>query len=204
MPQLHDAARGPRTTFDDLEHSVHEDIIAITNDPAMISAQVTELLSGLDHEDSFVVHRVAKDLAEAIAHERAFKYSDMVSVIRTLSAAVEPMIAWLERHGFNVRSLRHIKSKKFPRGPGNNLPASRPHDGTRAPSGEFSYGEVRAIVREAVMELGPEPVRKILDHEGNGATNVSQLKPKYLDIVYEACLSLLALKSLSALEKPGG
>lgn len=134
MPQLHDTARDPRTTFDDLEHSVHEDIIAITNDPAVISAEVTELLSGLDHEDSFVLHRVAKDLAEAIAHERAVKDGDMVSVVRTLSAALEPMIVWLERHGFNVRSLRHIKPKKFPRRPGNTLPsASRPNDDARRP-----------------------------------------------------------------------
>ena len=69
--------------------------------------------------------------------------------------------------------------------------ASRPNDDARAPGGKFSYGEVRTVVRELAMQLGREHVRKILAHEGDGATTVSQLKPEYLDIVYEACSILL-------------
>jgi hypothetical protein len=34
-------------TFDDLEHCVHEGIIAMTDDPAVISAEVTALLNGI-------------------------------------------------------------------------------------------------------------------------------------------------------------
>jgi len=98
------------------------------------------------------------------------------------------MIVWLE---FQRTIAAAYQVEKFPRRPGNDLPAPRPNDGARAPGGEFSYGEVRAVVREAVMKLGLEPVRKVLDHEGDGARKLSQLEFKYFDIVYEACSSLL-------------
>jgi hypothetical protein len=94
-------------TFVDLEHCVHENIFAMTDGRAMISVQVTDLLNALDKEDGFVVRRVAKDIAEGIAHERAVEDVD-ISVIATLSAALNPMIAWLEHHGYNGRSLRQV------------------------------------------------------------------------------------------------
>jgi len=95
-------------TFDDLEHCIHEGIIAMTDDPAVISAEVTALLNGLGREDNFVVRRFAKVIAKAIARERAFSDGDMVSVIRTLTALLEPMIAWLESNGCNGQSLRRV------------------------------------------------------------------------------------------------
>jgi hypothetical protein len=88
-------------TFGDLEHCVHENIIAMTNDPAVISVQVTGLLNELDDEDGFVVRRVAKDIAEAIAIELAGKGSHRVDMGR-LSAALGPMISWLESFGHGV------------------------------------------------------------------------------------------------------
>jgi hypothetical protein len=82
------SSRRVKMTFYDLEHSVHEDIIAMTNDPAVISTKVTALLNGLHPEDNFVVCRVAKEISEAIAIELAFKDGDMVTVIRTLGAVL--------------------------------------------------------------------------------------------------------------------
>jgi hypothetical protein len=61
-------------TFGDLEHCIHEDIIIGNDDPAAISAEVAKLLSGLKDEDVFVVHRLAKDFASAIAFELAFLF----------------------------------------------------------------------------------------------------------------------------------
>jgi hypothetical protein len=102
------SSRRVKMTFYDLEHSVHEDIIAMTDDLAEISAKVTALLNGLHPEDNFVVRRLAKEISEAIAVERAVEDGDMVSVITTLNAALEPMIAWLEGNGCNGQSLRRV------------------------------------------------------------------------------------------------
>ena len=66
----YDTPESPRMTFHDLEHSVHEGIIAMTDDPAEISAEVTALLNGLGREDNFVVRRFAKVIAEAIGSPR--------------------------------------------------------------------------------------------------------------------------------------
>jgi hypothetical protein len=74
----------------------------------VISAEVTALLTGLNHKDNFVIRRVAHDIAKGIAHERAVEDGDMVSVITTLNAALEPMIAWLESNGCNGQSLRRV------------------------------------------------------------------------------------------------
>jgi hypothetical protein len=104
----HDTSEPPRMTFRDLEHGIHEGIIAMTHDPAVISAEVTALLTGLNHKDNFVVRRVAHDIAKGIAHERTVEDGDMVSVITTLYAALEPMIAWLESNGYNGQSLRRL------------------------------------------------------------------------------------------------
>jgi hypothetical protein len=95
-----------RGIFDYLEHCIHEDILLEIEDPAAITAEVSKLLIWLNHEDIFVVRRLAKDFAKAIAREHAFKDGDMLEVVRKQSAILEPMIAWLERHGVNCRSLR--------------------------------------------------------------------------------------------------
>jgi hypothetical protein len=97
-------------TFGDLEHCVHEDILLLHEAPVAIEAEVSKLLNGLDHGDVFVVRRLAKDIAAGIAHELAFKSSEMVEVIRKLGAILELMIAWLERHGVNGRSLRSYQA----------------------------------------------------------------------------------------------
>jgi hypothetical protein len=179
-------------TFGDLEHCVHENIIAMTNDPAVISAQVTDLLNALDKEDGLVVRRVAKDIAEGIAHERAVKDGDMVSVIGTLSAALNPMIAWLEHHDYNGGSLRQVALA-----PRLVCPFTIPRNDEKSPGGKFNRGQVRDIVREVAMNpsLGVETAREILDGERDGAKKVSSLKPEHLDMVYRACRSLLTRAS---------
>src|SRR5436190_16510446 len=75
-------------TFDDLQHCIHEDIIIPNEDPALIAAEVSKLLNGLKREDIFVVHRLAKDFASAIAFELAYKDGDMAEVIRTQGAVL--------------------------------------------------------------------------------------------------------------------
>jgi hypothetical protein len=92
--------------FDDLEHCIHENILLEIEDPAAITAEISKLLIGKNHADIFLVRRLAKDVAKAIAFEHASKQSDMLEVVRKLSAILEPMIAWLERHSVNSRSLR--------------------------------------------------------------------------------------------------
>jgi hypothetical protein len=179
-------------TFDDLEHCVHENIIAMTDDRAMISVQVTDLLNALDEEDGFVVRRVAKDIAEAIAIELAVKDGDMVSVIGTLSAALDPMIAWLEHYGHNGRSLRRVTPNETQIHLRNSL-SNTPPDNEKAPGGKFSYGDVRNIVSEAATDpsLGREIALKVLDRDGGGAKNASSVKPEHLDRVYETFERLL-------------
>ena len=93
-------------TFGDLEHCVHEDVMMENEDPAAIAAEVSKLLNGLSHQDIFVVNRLARDIASAIAYELAFKDGDMVKVVRKQSAILELTIAWLQRQGVNCRSLR--------------------------------------------------------------------------------------------------
>ena len=93
-------------TFDDLEHCIHEDVMLENGDPAAISAEVAKLLSRLKDEDVFVVHRLAKDFASAIAFELASKDGDMAEVVRKQGAVLELMMAWLQSHGVNSRSLR--------------------------------------------------------------------------------------------------
>jgi len=66
-------------TFDDLEHSVCEDVIQQYVDPTVITAEISPLLNGLNPEDVFVVHRLAKDITAAIAWELAFEDGDMAS-----------------------------------------------------------------------------------------------------------------------------
>jgi hypothetical protein len=93
-------------TFDELEHRVYNKTIACG--PAEKSAEVTKVLNELNHEDIFVVRRLAKDISEVIANEIALEDGDMVTVISTLSAARDLLIAWLDHDGHNARSLRHV------------------------------------------------------------------------------------------------
>jgi O-acetylhomoserine/O-acetylserine sulfhydrylase-like pyridoxal-dependent enzyme len=93
-------------TFDDLEHCIHEDIIIENDDRAAIAAEVSKLLNGLKQEHIFLVHRLAKDFAAAIAFEFAFKDGDMVEIVRKQGAVLEPMVAWLQHQGVNSNSLR--------------------------------------------------------------------------------------------------
>jgi hypothetical protein len=195
VPQLPNASTGPRMTFRKLENIVHGDIIIDGgSDWAMISAEVTELLNGLDHEDNFVVLRVAKEIAEGIARELAVREGDTVRFIKTLNAALDPMIAWLERHGHNGRSIRQVNPSKTRDQIGRETRRTVPSDYSKAPDGTFTYGEVRSIVREAVTNpsLGRQMALKVLDRQGGGAKNVSSIKPEHLDMVYEAFASLLA------------
>jgi predicted RNA-binding protein YlqC (UPF0109 family) len=85
-------------TFDELEHSIGENI--------MIAAEVSKLLAGLNPEYIFVVHRLAKDFAAAIAWELAFKDGDMAEVVGKQGAVLQAMTVWLQRQGVNSRLLR--------------------------------------------------------------------------------------------------
>jgi hypothetical protein len=96
-------------TFDDLEHCVNEEVIMEYDVPAVITAEISTLLNGLNPEDVFVVNRLAKDIAAVIARELAFKDGDMVDVVQRLGAILEPMINWLKRHGVKAHSLRSTK-----------------------------------------------------------------------------------------------
>jgi len=103
---IDDGVEAASDIFGELEHCIHEDILQSIVDPAAITAEVSKLLIGINHENIFVVRRLAKDIAKAIAFEHAFKDSDMLVVITKLDAILEPMIAWLERHDVDCRSLR--------------------------------------------------------------------------------------------------
>jgi hypothetical protein len=195
VPQLPNASTGPRMTLRELENIVHGEIIIESGgDLAMISAEVTELLNGLDHEDNFVVLRVAKEIAEGIARELAVRDGDMVRVIRTLDAALDPMIAWLEHHGHNGRSIRQVNPSKIRDQIKRETRRTVPSDNSKAPNGTFIYGDVRNIVLEAATNpnLGHQMALKVLDRQGGGAKNVSSIKPEHLDMVYEAFANLLA------------
>ena len=102
---IDDGVEAASDIFGELEHCIHEDILQSIVDPAAVTAEVSKLLIGINHEN-VVVRRLAKDIAKAIAFEHAFKDSDMLVVIRKLDAILEPMIAWLERHDVDCRSLR--------------------------------------------------------------------------------------------------
>jgi hypothetical protein len=91
-------------TLGDLEHDIHENIIQQQVDPAVIAAEVARLLETLNHSDVFVVRRLAKNIATAIAWELAFKDGDMVEVIQKLGAVLNSAITWLRR--YDVRMTR--------------------------------------------------------------------------------------------------
>jgi hypothetical protein len=80
-------------TFDDLGHCVLEGVIQEYDDPTVITAEISMLLNGLNHEDVFVVHRLAKSIASAIACELAFKDGDMVDVVRRRRTGTDDQLA---------------------------------------------------------------------------------------------------------------
>jgi hypothetical protein len=69
----------------------------------------------------------------------------------------------------------------------------------KAPGGQFNYEQVRNMVRQVAMnpKLGREAALNVLDREGHGANNVSDLEPEHLDRVYESFDRLLAGASAS-------
>jgi hypothetical protein len=91
--------------FDDFEHRLGEDVMLL-DDPAQIAAEVSRLLSDLDNHEIFAVLRSAKDYRAAINSELSSNEPDVVGVVRTLSAALNPLIDWIERFGIDCRSLR--------------------------------------------------------------------------------------------------
>ena len=183
----HDTSEASRMTFRDLEHGIHEGIIAMTDDPAVISAEVTALLTGLNHKDNFVVRRVAHDIAKGIAHERAVEDGDMVSVITTLNAALEPMIAWLESNGCNGPSLRRLTPMNNcdQIGRSNHLPPAAlpnaPSDDFKAPDVEEDDDDDKVIGRiYAPPGYGLEYVEMMKDNYRRWAAAGD---PLYIEIV---------------------
>jgi hypothetical protein len=88
--------------FEELENRVHDEIIFADD----IATETSALLNGLTDGDVVLVHRLAKNIDDAIAREIARKEIDMVSVIQTLGAVLEPATNWLQSRGVRPRSLR--------------------------------------------------------------------------------------------------
>ena len=84
--------------FHDLHCAVHE-VVGMADSDDDIRVAITEILNTLNNEAIFAVRRVAKDLDAAIAWEKAYHDGDMVRVIRTQTAAREPLLDWLARRG---------------------------------------------------------------------------------------------------------
>jgi hypothetical protein len=74
-------------------------------------------------------------------------------------------------------------------GKGTTPPAA-----AKAPGGKFNSEQVRDIIRKVATNpsLGKQSALDILDQDGGGVTNVTNLKPENFDKVYEACQALLS------------
>jgi hypothetical protein len=90
--------------FAEVQERLCHDILAQIEDPIAIEAEVARLLESLDRESLLAVRRVAKDVAEGIAIELADKDGDL-DVVRSLGAALQPMISWLEGNGIQGGSF---------------------------------------------------------------------------------------------------
>lgn len=64
----------------------------------------------------------------------------------------------------------------------------------KAPGGKYNSEQVRDIIRKLATNpsLGKQSALDILDQDGGGVTNVTNLKPEFFDAVYEACQALLS------------
>lgn len=65
---------------------------------------------------------------------------------------------------------------------------------TKAPGGKHSSDEVRDIIRKVATNpgLGKQSALDILDTDGGGVTNVTNLKPEHFDAVFDAANALLS------------
>lgn len=74
---------------------------------------------------------------------------------------------------------------------GANKPAPA---AAKAAGGKYNSEQVRDIVRKVATtpSLGKQSALDILDQDGGGVTNVTNLKPENFDKVYEACQALLS------------
>ena len=82
-----------------LDYLILGEIVFYYENPTVISSKVTKLLNWLRPQDKTVVHSVAKMTAEIIANEHT------PGQVQRLMACLEPMIAWLKRHGCDDPSL---------------------------------------------------------------------------------------------------
>jgi hypothetical protein len=94
--------KGVPMNFAEVEHRLCHDILEQTEDPMAIEAAVARLLESLDRESLFAVWEVAKNFAEA--KEFADRDGDL-DVVRSLGAALQPMISWLEGNGIEGGSF---------------------------------------------------------------------------------------------------
>lgn len=64
----------------------------------------------------------------------------------------------------------------------------------KAPNGKYTSEQVRDIIRKVATNptLGKQSALDILDQDGGGVTNVTNLKPENFDAVYDACNALLS------------
>jgi membrane protein involved in colicin uptake len=64
---------------------------------------------------------------------------------------------------------------------------------TKAPGGKYNSEQVRDIIRKVAtnVSLGKQSALDILDQDGGGVTNVTNLKPEFFDAVFEAAQVVL-------------
>jgi type II secretory pathway component HofQ len=73
-------------------------------------------------------------------------------------------------------------------------PAAAAPAAAKAPNGKHDSVQVRDAIRKVATNpnLGKQSALDILDQDGGGVTNVTNLKPEFFDAVFEACQALLA------------
>jgi hypothetical protein len=82
-------------------------------------------------------------------------------------------------------------------------PAAAPAP-TKAPGGKYTSDQVREVIRKVATNksLGKQSALDILDQDGGGVQNVTNLKPEFFDAVYEACQALLSTEGQGEGEDP--
>lgn len=86
------------------------------------------------------------------------------------------------------------KPAATPPKPAGSKPPAAAAASTKGPGGKYTSEQVRDVIRKVATNpaLGKQSAMDVLDQDGGGVTNVTNLKPELFDAVYEACAVLLA------------